>query len=1232
MEALSSFAISIAAGIALEIFNKPQATVEKEIKKAFEKALKKWSPNTSTRKDFRESLKFKLKQSLTNPKRITDLQSSAKGKFEMVFFIEFDKAIAEFQSAFNYLKEIKDLERFKEEITSLSKIEKKVSEIDQKVDKLLEISLPQSNDILEAEWKRQIALYKEEIEHLKPKSSIKHLIALEESFKEHDIQPSKSLKSYLEFLKAQCYELTGKSKEAYQCYIKAKNLNPIPLEIREKACISYTKLNQPKESLELTNEILQEDEFNPMAWAVKVILSDEPDLEKRFENVPSIVKKDPEFQRIVYFKTITDAKVQNKVPVYQNNDFFKDFSGYSKSPLTYSNYNDRLFFIETTVHSWLSNHYFDFISGSIHERSKLEKIHQILGDFLEQLSESEIKANRDVLQFYRGYLDHKLYGNAQVLKTMKLLFPKIRISKDLLGLMLANCLQLSGETDEALEVINSFEYKSFELMSLELFCLVKKRDVESYATSASVFLQGLNKIDNLNCYILIPIIDSLSEFGKLDAFDFEHFFRKIESDPPSLKILALNFYRILKGEYQGDIFKELNCIESEIISEKSNIRFFLPYCYFLLKEYDSAINCFEQYLIQDYESRDFHYYILSIYQSKTNHKKLLYALENWRKNCSFKEMFLKIEIELNERLQNWKKCLEIAECSLLVNPNDEWFLTSKILSLSKLDLPDKARQLEETITNLLGIGINDLHHIRIVANILIENGEYQKALDLLYEKAKDIENIPARMEYFLSVTKIPNNFFEIPEKVGFGHYVKYSRKGKLEDVKIVEGNALSPKLTGRKVGDRVAVQDPITKELDTLEILGIMDKYHYLHWQIMQQVEKSPYSGLPFHSFELPSNDPDALKEKLITLFGANGSQEKILIEKAISEYYDYNISLTEVIIRVYRSEYFGGYFNLVHNRKGVMQLPLEFYSNHTLGPDSKFVLDFSSLIIFHQITKSTGKEFPNKFLIANGFIQYIKLAINNESKGPKETLSANITLEGIEVQKNNQNIASHNVSYYRSVLEWVDKYCEVIIAESKLDYESAINLEDGEDKILFQLFVENIVLLNEVENLVLVTDDHLYFKFNSISKERIISTEFYINQRSQNPDEYIFELVKNRYIGLSISKDLLLSEYLKKRNGGVNFYLECLLNCSLRISNTLKSARTVVEFLKELALNPLVTDKVLSLESANAFVVLLSGQSNQDVFKAISFFLERNFQLLGEKNDIVKQSFLDAVSIITKK
>lgn len=1229
MEALSSFAISIAAGKALEVYNKSQGTVEKEIKKAFEKALKQWTPNTSIRIDFREALRSKLERNVTTPEAIMDLQSSAEDKFEKDFYIEFEKAIAEFTTAFNYLKEVKDLERFKAEIEKLTNIQKIVEDTNKKVGQLLENSLPSSNISLEAEWKRQIALYREDIEQLKPKSSLKHLKALEESFKVNDIQPSKLLRSYLEFSKAQCYDLLGKNKEASQSFIKANKLNPIPLEIKEKASISYTNLDQPKESLELANEILNDEEHNPIAWAVKVILSDEPNLEKRFEIVPSIVKKDCTFQRIVYFKTITDAKVQNKIPVYQDNGFLKEVTDYSKSPLTYGNYKDTVFFIETILQQWLSTIYFDFIFGSTQDPTTLGKIQQILSDFLDQLSSTEIEVHMNTYRFFNYYLNYLLNGTPHALKEMEILFPTITPKNDLMGMMLANSLQLSGNIDRALEAINSFQDKSFELFSLELFCLAKQNNFDNYAKTASDFLKGTNEINEANCDIVITILDALAEFKRLNYFEFKPFFEKVEADPLFLKILALNFYRILKGENLDHTFTELKSIEDEIVSEETNIRFFLPYCYFLLEEYDSAISCFERYLQYDFESRDFKYYIATLIESKVNNKKLLTALEVWRKNCSFNEVFLKIEIELNQRLKNWEKCLEVANFSLQVKPNDEWVLTAKILSISNLNLPDKVSQLEENITKLLGIGINDFNHVRIVANALIDYGDYQKARDLLYEKAKDPENIPARMEYFLSATKISDSFSDVPEKVGVGHYVIYSRKGREEEIKILKGNSIALKFIGKKVGEIVSIQDPITKELDNLEIRRIMDKYHSLHWEIIQQVEKSPYAGLPMHSFELPSDNPEALKEKLISLFGAEGSQNKDLIEKAIAEYYAHKISLTEVIMRVYRSEYFSGYFDLLYNRKGIVQLPLKFFRNLNLTPNHKFAIDFSSLIILHQITKSTDKDYSEKFLIANGIVQFIKSKINEEWEEPKEILFADITLEGIKISKGDQNSASNNISYYESVLDWVDKYCKIIITESKLDYESAINLDPREDKILFQLFVENVALISDDESRILISDDHIYYNISPLTNGQIISTEFYINHRLDNSDESIYELVKNRYIGLSISKELLHSEYRKKRREESNFFDDCLNNCALQVSGTLRTAKTVVEFLKEMALEPLMDNEAFYLLSNGAFIVLLGNQRHSEVFTSTKAFIEGSFQLLGEKYDIIKQSFADAVSII---
>ena len=67
MEPLSSFAISIAAGIALNLWSKFRKGVDKEINAAFIQSLKDWSPNTYIRKKFKNTLLIKLKKVHENP-------------------------------------------------------------------------------------------------------------------------------------------------------------------------------------------------------------------------------------------------------------------------------------------------------------------------------------------------------------------------------------------------------------------------------------------------------------------------------------------------------------------------------------------------------------------------------------------------------------------------------------------------------------------------------------------------------------------------------------------------------------------------------------------------------------------------------------------------------------------------------------------------------------------------------------------------------------------------------------------------------------------------------------------------------------------------------------------------------------------------------------------------------------------------------------------------------------
>lgn len=106
MELLSSFAINIATGIALNIYSKLSSNVKTEIDAAFSKALKDWAKNKAIRNRNENRLKVALKAYLLNPS-ITPKSDISENELTS-FLTLFKNRIPEYSSAFNYLKEIKD--------------------------------------------------------------------------------------------------------------------------------------------------------------------------------------------------------------------------------------------------------------------------------------------------------------------------------------------------------------------------------------------------------------------------------------------------------------------------------------------------------------------------------------------------------------------------------------------------------------------------------------------------------------------------------------------------------------------------------------------------------------------------------------------------------------------------------------------------------------------------------------------------------------------------------------------------------------------------------------------------------------------------------------------------------------------------------------------------------------------------------------------------------------------
>lgn len=131
IELISSFAISYAAGAVFDLWKNSNATVDKEIKEAFDKALIEWCPNSDIREIERDNIRKGFLEIAKQPRCFT-ANYDCYGSYRE-FYIIFNKILPQYQVAFNYISSIHDEERYIKEAQILSKIESTVVDTNEKI-------------------------------------------------------------------------------------------------------------------------------------------------------------------------------------------------------------------------------------------------------------------------------------------------------------------------------------------------------------------------------------------------------------------------------------------------------------------------------------------------------------------------------------------------------------------------------------------------------------------------------------------------------------------------------------------------------------------------------------------------------------------------------------------------------------------------------------------------------------------------------------------------------------------------------------------------------------------------------------------------------------------------------------------------------------------------------------------------------------------------------------------
>lgn len=1170
-----------------------------------------------------ELLKYRL---MTNEYDIVDLENALDDEVNVIppkkeEIENFYRIFIERINADEILRQLEISSTFDAEIF---KISRKIDGINKNLESLINNIHTQ----LDSEWERQINVYKDNIHNFKPITALDLLVKLESSFELSQKPPTILMKATIEYLKGQCYELIGNNAEMHKCYIKAYRLDSNPIAFKEKACFAFAINDNHTEAQKIIKEIFEADLYNAIGWAVNVMISKTTDLLASLEFVPKLTLDDINFKRIIYFNTRTKFELEYLYNVYEKFEILPVLEHSEQTPLIFKNYKSRIFLIESILSKIFQTVYFDFKKSFTGDIEQVKILNPIIDDFLKQLSESEIIKNYKILQFYNEYFQFVLNEDHNSVIKMKLTFESLDVQEEMLKLIIVDCLQHINKDDEALIIINNQTTKSIELLHFEAFIYLKKTDIEGYTKCFHNIALLTKKIDLNSCDNLLGAAYTMYINGRAEDIAIEYFVKDKEFEFDYLKILLEEFLTILLKRNNSETIQKLQKIEGDLLSSKSKLIFHLPLSYYLLEEFELAINFFKKYIDKDCESRDLFIYIKSLDRTTIHNEELLTLLKHWRKNFSFNEDFLRIEGDLRRQLSDWTECAEICEFFLKKHKNEESFLTLYLISINEIDRSGKDELIEEIAGIFSNFDFIYYNNAQTVSGILLQNNYHKIALNILYKQAVIKENKQARMDYFLACINIPNEIIKDKEIVDKGLFVKYELNEVINFIEINDSNLLAKSLLGHKIGDKVIIQNPLFNSFDSVRILRIMDKFLCLHDEIVEEVKNNPYSGIPMQSFTFEDSSPEGMIQTLIKLMGASGTLIKENHENALLKYYNYELSFSEIIFQNYSSDYIGGYFDLIHFRNGFTLIPAVLYQNIEITHFKNVVLDFTSLLVFFQISREHAVTFVHKFIIAKGIVDYLKAYKKKEGSITGEQISIDVSLDGVTKSTKPEDIFKSNIQYLINLIQWIEENCIIKIAESRLNVTRRLDREI-KNELFANYIVDNLSLLIEHEDCLLITDDSIHLKFSSLESGKTCSSELYIARYFGSNTPIMSEFIKNKYIGITISKEILVLELNKKLKGQINSYNHCLNNLSLSLNPNRQNIFTVIQFLKEITMSSLLIDDLIRHEAINIFVALLRGKTELKVFRITELLIEKEFKLLGTKLDLIHGSFLDAVAIL---
>lgn len=1136
---------------------------------------------------------------------------------------------------------INKIQRFK--IIDFELVEKAMPQI--KIYNKEEIPFESTNIELYKDFQRQLVEAESYIKDFKPITAQTEVEKIQKAIEISSL-PHKDKEKLI----AECYYISGvalvslekETKKASELWIKAYNSQPLIQKYKERAATAYFHLKDYPKSLELIEKVLEKDSFNPRVWALKVALSTD-EIE-----VPSIVLEKPRF---IYNKFINDTSKKEIATIEDLKNHFGHIPESIFTPeITEIDFDNYQFYLFLGI--YFLNAENEKIRILKHEKElnlisiREKKGTDILNSIYQKLSKTEIEDTNLIRQaaFYYELSKYKENPTKRLAQRLADLF----IDDSLISLTLLKVFDivfalLDHELyDDAIQVIDKSEFEKYDInfiliRATTLQKLKKDEDAKGYFIKfLNKIKEGQNVLDEVAFQNLMLTIEQLQKFKYEDSEIFTCIQNKT-FEKKYLKDLIEGFSFKFSLEKREFCREKANAVFTHWNQLPVSHRIALISIYAGIGDLDKAIELFRQ-IIDIKDTLLLSQYIDLLWYSNKHREELLERLEYWRNNCEPRLDYLKWEISINQIIDNYLKIEEICKFGLTK------FIENNELKLHLTDVLHKQNKTDE-LELLLDDSIYELSsktdEVFYLASICIHAKKYDLSLELAYRELKKYpENPEIKMSYWGIINKIESSkTFDTIEVVELNTIVETEINNEKHYYDIMQdgfnSNPIVKAIFKKRIGETVEIKSNFQE--GELKIVGIYNKYIGEVRKILLDVEKPFANGLPLKSVSIPKDENDdfnidEFNSKLRKQFGNEGLIRKIENERVIEEYKNKEIGISQLCNYIFQGNYFDCYDAITSDINfGIIVQPLIKHPNYKINHNTSFVLDFSAILLFHELSESIDFT-KSKFYISQSTKDIIVQEVQNLETDRSENFSMSILPDRVIPFFYPENHIANKLKKARDILHWVERFCKIDYIFNFINEDRII---EGMNKKLTEKYFINTMLISTKPNRFLISDDLMVSNLQAVPT---ISTEFFFKLHNDKLWEIAkSKMIESNYFGLTLTAETIYHSFEKNRfilKKEINHFNSTLKNLAGFYNPNVNNIIESIKFIKYIYSIPLDMPMRTNL-TKQIFIALLKEPYFDLTKRNLNIMIhriEKELHLLGDAPNVVKQSLNDVIRNLSMK